>query len=282
MVVDSIVFAGEGMDYLALKVNDEYVFRFPKLAEAAAKLEVEAALLPELQGRLDLRIPSPELVGVDPSTGLTFVGYRWIEGVPLEQEIFSTLGSEAQIGLMEQIARFLPDLHAFPIDRAARLGLKTRDFKAEYTGRYESVRELVLPRLSHYERAYVERLYDDYLSDPGNFDYEPVVVHADLSPDHVIFDPVTKTIAGIIDLSDVVIGDPDFDLHWLHESYGDGFLSKYLAYNPHPAPHRLRRKLRFFYRSSTVDDVLLGFQRDDREAVESGLAELRAEAAAFR
>ena len=238
--------------------------------------------MPELQGRLDLRIPSPELVGVDPSTGLTFVGYRWIEGVPLEQEIFSTLGSETQIGLMEQIARFLRDLHAFPIDRAARLGLKTRDFKLEYAGRFESVDELVLPRLSRGERAYVERLYDDYLSDPGNFDYEPAVFHADLSPDHVIFDPPTQAVAGIIDFSDVMIGDPDFDLHWLHESYGDGFLAAYLASNPDPSPSRLLRKLRFFYRSSTVDDILLGFHRNDREAIEGGLAELRAEAAAFR
>ena len=56
LVVDSIDLAGEGMDSLALTVNDEYVFRFPKLEEAAAKIRLEAVLLPVLQESLDVRI----------------------------------------------------------------------------------------------------------------------------------------------------------------------------------------------------------------------------------
>ena len=34
LVVDSILPAGEGMNNVALTVNGEYVFRFPKLREA--------------------------------------------------------------------------------------------------------------------------------------------------------------------------------------------------------------------------------------------------------
>ena len=275
LVVDSIDLAGEGMDNLALVFNDEYVFRFPKLEDAAAKIELEAVLLPVLQSSLDIRIPSPEFVGTDPGTGLTFSGYRRIEGVPLEPEVLLDLDPEKQTRLTEQIARFLRNLHSFPIDQAARLGLKTNDFRADYSGDLGPIRELLFPRLHQGEREYVERLYQDYLSDPGNFDYEPTVIHADLSPEHIIYDPATRTIAGVIDFSDMVIGDPDYEMHWLYADYGDRFLQTYLAFNLHPSPDRLLRKLQFFNRANTVADVLIGFHRGDPELVEDSIAALK-------
>ena len=279
-VVDSISLAGEGMDNLALAVNDDLVFRFPKYEEGATKIELEAALLPELQKRLDVRIPSPEFVGTDPSTGLTFSGYRWIKGVPLKLEVLLDLDSEIQTSLTEQIARFVTHLHSSPVDRAALLGLQANDFKSDYTGDLKPIRDLVLPRLEKDEREYVEQLYDEYLGDPGNFDYEPTVIHADLSPEHILYDPVTQAVAGVIDFGDIEIGDPDYELHWLYGSYGDGFLQTYLTFNPHSSPDRLIRKLRFFHRANTVVDILIGFHRDDPETVEHGIAALKLQAEA--
>ena len=167
-----------------------------------------------------------------------------------------------------------------PVDQAALLGLKANDFKADYAGDLRPIRELVLPMLDKGEREYVEQLYDDYLDDPGNFDYEPTVMHCDLSPEHIIYDPVTQAIAGVIDFGDMEIGDPDYEMHWLYGSYGDGFLQTYLAFNPHPSPGRLLRKLRFFHRANTVGDILMGFHRDDPETVEDGIAALKLQAEA--
>lgn len=53
----SIVPLGEGMDNRALLVAGELVFRFPKRAEAARRLEREIALLPHLAPRMNLPIP---------------------------------------------------------------------------------------------------------------------------------------------------------------------------------------------------------------------------------
>ena len=87
-------------------------------------------------------------------------------------------------------------------------------------------------------------------------------------------DPATRTVTGIIDFGDVTIGDPDYELQWLYADYGERFLQTYLAVNPHPCPDRLRRKLRFFDRASTLDDALIGLRRDDQEIVETALAQL--------
>ena len=106
LVVDSIGLAGEGMDNLALDINSEYVFRFPKLEEAAAKIELEAVLLPVLQQSLDVRIPSPEFGGTDPGTGLTFSGYRRIEGVPLEPEVLLDLAHPSPDRLLRKLRFF--------------------------------------------------------------------------------------------------------------------------------------------------------------------------------
>ncbi|MDE2802660.1 MAG: phosphotransferase, partial [Chloroflexota bacterium] len=184
-VVASAALAGEGMDNVALTVNDEYVFRFPKIAKAAAKVAVEAALLPELQERVDVRIPCPEFVGTDPRTGLSFSGYRRIDGVPLEPEVMFGLDPAVRAGLMEQIVRFIRQVHSFPVDRAALLGLRTNDYEAEYAGDLAQVRELVYPMLEQEEREYVERLYAGSLGDVRNLDFVPTVIHADLSPEHI-------------------------------------------------------------------------------------------------
>ena len=68
------------MDNLALAVNDDLVFRFPKYEEGATKIELEAALLPELQKRLDVvYLARSSLAPTKHWTHLS--GYRWIKGV---------------------------------------------------------------------------------------------------------------------------------------------------------------------------------------------------------
>lgn len=271
LTVDSIELTGEGMDNLAFTVNGRYIFRFPKLKTAATHLELESRLLPELQKTLDVRVPSPEYVGTDPRSGLTFSGYRKIDGIALEPEVLLDLDQAVQESLVEQIARFVRQLHSFPVDNAAELGVRVIDFEADYAADLTPIRELVLPRLKPAERQYVERLYRDFLDDRGNFDYQPTLIHNDLSPEHIIYDPEAREIVGIIDFGDVEIGDPDYELHWLYANYGERFLRRYLELNPHPSPERLRSKLLFFSRANTVADVLIGFDRDDDEIVSSSL-----------
>ena len=112
LTVDSIELTGEGMDNLAFTVNGRYIFRFPKLKTAATHLELESRLLPELQKTLDVRVPSPEYVCTDPRSGLTFSGYRKIDGIALEPEVLLDLDQAVQESLVEQIARFVRQLHS--------------------------------------------------------------------------------------------------------------------------------------------------------------------------
>ena len=51
-----------------------------------------------------------------------------------------------------------------------------------------------------------------------------------------------------------------------------------VAHNPHLSLDRLLRELRFFHRSQTVVDVLIGVRRDDQEILQTSLAGLKEQA----
>src|SRR6516164_1241820 len=54
---------GVGWDNSAFRVNDAYVFRFPRRQIAVPLLGVEAGLLPALAPRLPLPVPAPTFLG---------------------------------------------------------------------------------------------------------------------------------------------------------------------------------------------------------------------------
>lgn len=53
----------QGWDNEALEIGGEWIFRFPKRADAAQDFERELQLLPRLVGRLPLAIPRYEFFG---------------------------------------------------------------------------------------------------------------------------------------------------------------------------------------------------------------------------
>ena len=43
------------------------------------------------------------------------------------------------------------------------------------------------------------------------------VIHSDIMPEHIIVNPKTHTLSGIIDFGDIEIGDPAYDFaFWLN------------------------------------------------------------------
>ena len=73
---------GEGCDSVAFEVNATWVFRFPKNADVARRLEVEWATLPMLVGRLPVAIPEFRYRGTPTRTyPYPFAGYAKLPGV---------------------------------------------------------------------------------------------------------------------------------------------------------------------------------------------------------
>ncbi|MDB5260265.1 MAG: hypothetical protein JWN37_496 [Candidatus Nomurabacteria bacterium] len=274
--INSIRLAGEGMNSKAFIVNDNLIFRFSKVEEASEQLKMEIEILPKLRNSITLSIPDFEYIGKQ-ANGLPFVGYKKIQGVGLDKEILENLNYELRSKLLNEISDFIQQVHEFPLEMAKLSGIKVRGFREDYSSDLKDLRKHAFHLLDENTKEYIERIYGEYLSNGSNFTYTPVFLHADFSPEHIIYDEQKQTISGVIDFGDIEIGDPDYDLMYLYERWGEALIKELLKYYPHKDEAHLLRKLEFFSRANTTQDVLIGIFRKDNGILDWALEKLKKE-----
>jgi aminoglycoside 2''-phosphotransferase len=190
---------GEGGVFRAFETDNGLVWRFLKQAAGEASLDLEIRLLPELAGALSLPIPRYEYVS-DRALSPRFVGYRKIEGVPLTRERLAACRSDRPV---RQLARFLTDLHRFPLERARTIGVPPSapdERRAQWTQWDGQIRQHVYPLLNERQRTWAEHTLSDLLNDDAMSDYTPALCHSDLWAEHILFDPEQERLTGVIDL----------------------------------------------------------------------------------
>lgn len=143
----------------------------------------------------------------------------------------------------------------------------TVKYKAMYQYEFEEIQRLVFPILNNKEKDTVTDIFKAYLEDKNNFNYTPVLLHNDLSNDHIIIDNQTDTLVGIIDFGDMDIGDPDYDLMYLTDDYGSSFLDNFLNYYPHSDVDRLKNKIKFFQFAHLLQDIVSAIDDNKPKAI---------------
>jgi aminoglycoside 2''-phosphotransferase len=276
-----------GWDNIVVVVNHEIIFRFPRRPEVAQTLEIESRLLPELRKVVSLPIPNFEFVTP------YFVGYRMIPGEPFAKALFEQCCSpELAQHLAHQLAQFLAELHSFPVERARELGVPYIPDRELWESFYSEIRQHVFPLLTAQERRWAQQLFETFLSDERNFQFTPVLLHGDFSPDHILFDREAKRITGVIDFGDVRIGDPAYEFQWRRD-YGEAFWRKVLAHyerslslisvhNKLEINEGFFRRLEFYERRQPLGEILYGVICHAPEHIESGLQDLRREMRTLR
>jgi aminoglycoside 2''-phosphotransferase len=213
--IDAVSFLGEGDFYRAYLVNHEWVFRFAKHAAALQSLKKEYCLLPQIAGLVTLEIPLPEIVSFE--TGKTFSAYRFLAGDSLSPEVYLSLGAEERTRCARQVAGFLNQLHSVEITLARDCGVGVCDYVSQYSALLEEARGHLFEMLAEPERLFIEAALGDYLASDNAVNFQPALLHGDLSPEHLIFDEEKSAVSGVIDFGDVMIGDAAWDLLWLYE-----------------------------------------------------------------
>lgn len=252
---DELVELGRGTESVAYLVDGEWVARFPAVPAAQATLRRELALLPELRRALPLVTPAFEHVGRS-GTELVFVAYRSISGIPLTPDTFDALGPDEQEAALASLAEFLRALHAFPVELAQRAGVREERDKGAYNRRQRSLHRDVRGLLSPAEIGRLDDTFTRYERDHQPDRLTPVLLHADIKPDHVIYDPVAQRVSGVLDWGDVCLGDPDFDLAIISMFFGAGFLTRLLHHMPDRDPDVVSAKVRFFTTLRWLQDLV--------------------------
>jgi aminoglycoside phosphotransferase (APT) family kinase protein len=253
-----------GWDFAVFEVNGEWIVRVPRRPEVREWALKEAALLPRLAPALP--VPIPELAIVEDTPDSFFVAYRRLPGAPIDRTADARLAS--------QLGAFLAALHDFPATAGGVADTTVAEWLLEQEA-FAKRCEDVLTLLNSSERRRAQGMFDQHLARPP--DYELVLVHADLGPEHILCQG--DDVRGVIDWGDARVGDPALDFAWLlhgpDETFAQSLLRAYANQGGHVDDQLTARAL-YFHRVGPWHEVLYGLEQDQPELVASGLAGVRA------
>ena len=264
---------GEGCDSVAFDVNGAWVFRFPKRADVERQLPIEARLLTSLNLRgSPIPVPTYWFHG-KPSDEFPrhFGGYSKLPGLTANRLDRSRLDLRR---LAPVLGRFLSWLHAFPLEEALAMGIADQ----RQDNVIAEVQEEVLEEFPVLSRGAPDAPLDEWRAffQAAPFSARPAlpafaIVHNDLAAEHVLVHETGAHVTGVIDWSDVAVGDRAVDFGGIFHWGGAAFLSDVLANYAWPVDDALVTRARFFAASRGVLDVGFGLERGDRSYVEGGL-----------
>jgi aminoglycoside 2''-phosphotransferase len=225
--VESLDYLNEGNFCRVYLVNVQMVFRFAKHGAAQKSLRRELCLLPKIAPQVSLQIPEPEFSLVDGKPQDSFIAYRFLPDTALTREEYLKLDDKSRTRCAEQVAAFLSDLHAFDVKLAENCGVRAIDYFEKYTKLLKRFGKKLAGRIEKAEFEFAARIIENYLESPETKAFQPVLLHGDLSPDHVLFDG--ERVTSIIDFGDLMIGDAAWDFLWIYEDYGADFFARAIS-----------------------------------------------------
>lgn len=210
LAADTVEALGAGTDSAAFRVDGEWVVRFPLVPDAQRTLRTEVALLPALAPRLPVDVPCPQHIG-NRGGQLVFMAYRALEGEPLSDAALDALAPAARARALDELAALLDGIRRFQIEHARAAGVSFELLKGAYHAAQENLADELSGTLTRAERAVIAHqraTFDSVQRRP----FTPVLLHADIKPAHLLHDPATGALTGLIDWGDVSLGHGDFDL----------------------------------------------------------------------
>ena len=266
---DDVRIVAAGWDNTIVRVDDDWVFRFPRRAIALPGIDREIALLPQLAPQLSLPIPVPEHVGVYGDPPWRFWGARHLPGTELK-----VAGRSDEIGVAvgRSLGRFVSELHALPsdpslpVDPFGRADAASRAVRAR-----DVIAELHETRLDGLD----DSLVDDVLTAgeaAGPPPPETVLSHGDLYSRHVLVDEQGAASA-VIDWGDLCAAPRSVDLSVAYSALAGAARDAFFAeYGPIDADTELRARVMAIFSAASV--AAYARELDDRILLASAMTGL--------
>lgn len=258
-------------------VDGEWVFRFPKRDSAEVELRRERVCLPRLWDAARVAVPRFVFFGrPSPAYARPFVGYRVIRGRRLERALLDRLSDEEREAVARELGPFLSLLHGQPLDevRAALAGegIELTPSVVGWTSDAgELFRSQVEERLAAHrddpDQPRLLALYEHVMEGLAGLPPDRVLLHADLSEKHLLYDEQRPGLAGVIDFGNVCAGDSFVDFMNLTNQLGLDFALLVLRHYDRPGGALIEQKLakfRFFHENREDFERLLGVHKPKR------------------
>lgn len=210
-------------------VNNEVVFKFAKYDWSVVYLRNEAEVLGFIRGYIAMPLPEVELI--EPNVSRR----QFITGSMLYRNVLLKLDYQTQDNVARQIASFLNQLHTIPVKKAQYAGIgdshmnRTRESWLE---ELETIQRKISPYCTGYVKEYLHQIIKPVIDNDKFFEFQPVLIHGDLMPNHILFDKTSRKISSVIGFSKAGFGDPAFDLGMILDHLGEYFLMRINKYYP--------------------------------------------------
>lgn len=234
--LDGLAWVGRGWDYDVYRAGP-WAFRFPRRAAYAANASWEPRLLRLVRPVLEpfeVAVPVPELrTSAGPLFPYPVTGHRWIPGVDA-----STLPARVAREELPLLGRCLRAIHALDPRAVRAAGVPPSDWPMaarlrETLADLPGLEERVAPGDGEVRRAMAWAAALGEADIPPEPSTPPRPIHGDLGAEHILMDPGTGTLTGLIDWSDAVVGDPANDFVGVAATWGRAGLDRALeAYGP--------------------------------------------------
>lgn len=212
LTINSLTLVSTGWANLVADVNNEWIFRFPRLNEHLVALQREQKLLEYLRNIIFLEIPHYQYFGVHTA----FVGYPKIKGGVLSERIYLNLPIEIRQEVAESLALFFTELHhAVKLEDALQWGYR------EYHLPLQWIERDFLGTLSSIEIEEMVKEALNYAMQHPFKNTNPVLLHNDLHGENLAFDVNSQEVVGVFDFSDAAIGDYSVDFGKLFTIHQD-------------------------------------------------------------
>ncbi len=222
-------------------VNNDVVFKFAKYDWSAAFLRNEADVIRFIRGFITLPLPDVELVDQNMSR------HSFIKGAPLYRNTLLKLDYHTQESIARQIATFMNQLHTIPVKKARNAGIGDSAWnwtRREWLAELENMQRKISPYCTGYVKEYLRQIIQPAVENEDFFKFKPVLIHGDLTPNHILFDKTTRRISGIIGFANAGFGDPAFDIGMLLDHLGENFIKRVHKY--YPISHACLDRARFY------------------------------------
>lgn len=237
---ESLPDAGGGDYCQARDAGPNWLLLIARTDEASHSLERAAAVLPHLLPRVTLAIPEPGGSGLVPD-GRRFLHLRRVPGVPLSAELLRSMTVRQQNDVARAIGEFLGQMHRTSVEIADAAGIPTGwypfaatedEMRAGPAGPHYATDLQGLAETGLLDASTLDALatlVDDHLR---REETGAVLLHGEVSADHVLVDPDALEVTGIIDFQGLVLGDPARDFLYIADDYGPEFLANVLNHYP--------------------------------------------------
>lgn len=267
----SVVPAGAGLDHTAYEVDGELIVRFATDADPASRVgqvRTESRVLAVVGAMSPPAVPEPLLVVEDAGAMV----YRKLPGTPL-LTLRGRLPNLDIDAFGEVLGGFLGRLHRTPVSAVEEFAPDDRlplpEWLASAADDYRQVVDTVRPA----RRPAVEA----FLAAPPPEDPDvSTFCHNDLGSEHVLVDPATLVVTGVIDWADAAITDPACDLALIYRDLGPDALTSLLDHYDDCAEPAdgLRRRAEFYARCSVLEDMAYGLTRGQHAYLAQSLSAL--------